>query len=428
MVLSILKRKPEFLGETPQSVIRLGRDPNGNGIHLNGSSLRQHMLVLGTSRDDRAEFQLSLMQKAFGAGSGGIYVDTGGDTDVSGRIRAMAARSGHAKDLHVIDLRDDVRDSSLTTGAFNPFEHASPQRIVDIIHRTVEPEGQFVRTFVECMESVAYALCWLRDNKGEYLDGDRILETVQRDRLEVLSRNRDLPDDIRTRLSVFLESITANTLQHLQVKLASTLGCTVWENEAVFSAGRSDIDLTAIRAQRKYLLVLLPPLERRGDSVNARARFVAAAIDAAMADPLYGTSRSSHQFTPGDGKDMPFLCILDNGPYYLSRGTVLVFARARALGISVVVGSGDLEWMDRAGNDPGSLDFFAQLLTTIVLRLESWHLRIDDMLSAAVCARDWQPSVSKERPFASARLHVKGMAHAEFLVLNSGKMLKGYLD
>lgn len=427
MVLSILKRKPEFLGETPRSVIRLGRDPKGNGIHLDAASLRQHMLVLGTASDDRAEFQLSLMQKAFAAGSGAIYVETGVDADVAGRVRAMAASSGHADDLHIIDLRDNG-EPSLTTGAFNPFEIASAHRIIDIIHRTVEPDASFARTLAECMECVAGALCWLRDNKGEYLDGARILETVQRDRLDALSRNHDLPDDIRTRLSVFLESITDETFQYLQVILASKLGCTVWENESVFSAGRSDIDLTAIRAQRKYLLVLLPPLERRGDSVNARARFIAAAIDASMADPLYGTSRSAHQYTPGNGNEMPFLCVLDNGPYYLSRGMALMFARARALGMSIVVGSGDLHYMHRSRRDPSSLDYFTQLLTTVVLRLEDWHFRIDDLLASAVCGRAWHPSASKDRPFASARLHVKGMANAEFLVLNSGKMLKGYLE
>lgn len=428
MVLSILKRKPEFLGETPESVIRLGRDPKGSGIHLDGSSLRQHMLVLGTSSDDRAEFQLSLMQKAFAAGSGGIYVETGADPDVAGRIRAMAAKSGHAGDLHIIDLRDDAVEPSLTTGAFNPFEFASPHRIVDIIHRTVEPDGYFVRTLAECVECVAEALCWLRDNRGEYLDGDSILETVQRDRLDALATRSDLPADVRARLALFLESITADTLQYLQVILASKLGCTVWENGAVFSVGRSDIDITAIRAERKYLLVLLPPLERRGDSVNARARFIAAAIDAAIADPLYGTSRSPCQHIGGGSKEMPFLCILDNGPYYLSRGMALMFARARAFGISMVVGSGDLHWMDKARSDPSSLDYFTQLLTTIVLRLEDWHFRVDDKLAAAVCGRAWHPSVSKDRPFASARLFAKGMGSGEFLALNSGKMLQGYLD
>jgi hypothetical protein len=428
MALSILKRKPEFLGDTPESVIRLGRDPKGSGIHLDASSLRQHMLVLGSASDDRTEFQLSLLQKAFEAGSGGIYVDSSNEANVAGRILAMAAKSGHAGDLHVIDLRDSADEPSLTTDAFNPFESASAPRIVDIVHRTVQPHWDVERQLAACLECVAEALCWLRDNKGEYLDGDRILEYAHRDRMRELSQRSDLPAEIRTRLSVFLESITMDALEYLNVILASKLGCTVWENQSVFSAGRSDIDLVAIRAQHKYLLVLLPPLERRGDSDAARARLMVAALDAAVADVLYGTSRSGASSAKLEGKEMPFLCILGSGEYCLPQGMALMFARARALGIAVILGSGDLHWLHSARSDPSSPDYFAHLLTTIVLRLESWHFRLDDKLSASACGRAWSPGVSKDRPFASARLHVKGMASGEFLVLHSGKMVKGYLD
>ncbi len=434
MALSILKRSPEFLGETPESVIRLGRDWKGRGIHLESSSLRQHALVLGSASDDRRELLLTAIAQAFADGSGGIYVNANADPNISGRIRAIAEKHGRADDLTILDLRAvGAITHERPTVTFNPFETASPERVTEIVIDTCTDFDSLDINVRALIAPLAEALCWLRDNKNEYLDGARILGLLDRSELETFVVREDMPAEILQPLVEYLRITSQGPHERAHMRI-SRLASPIWDLPHVFTSGRSDIDLAEIRSKRKFLLVLLPALEVCSDNVAATARLVLASLKAAQADILYGTSKSlfSHdvvgRHTP---TDTPFICVLDDAPYYLPLGMPLVLAQARALGIAVVLATGDLTalYQPRYWGSVGSIA--SNVLTTIVMRMESWNMAINEMLTSASYGRRSVPRSLAPRkgddPFASARLFAKGLDSNEFLAVKSGKMVLGRL-
>jgi hypothetical protein len=432
MGIPIISRRPEFLTETPESVIRLGQDWKGGGIHLDSSSMRQHTLVLGSVSDERTDLLLTAITAAFAAGSGGIYVNANADPGIAERIRSVAEKHGRFDDLTILDLRG--RNASENAISFNPFESASAERVTEIVIDTCTEFDSVDLNMRALMAPLARALCWLRDNKGEYLDGTVIAALLDRARLEAFAGREDVPTEIRDPLLKYLRDTGPHVHERVHMGI-SRMAATIVENFDVFASGRSDIDFAEIRSKRKFLLVLLPALETSPDSVCTTARLVIASLKAALADILYTTSKSPFsQDVVGryDAGDMPFVCILDDAPYYLPGQVSLMLAQARALGIAVVAGTGDLNALYQPRQWGPSEGIGSSVMTTIVMQLETWHLAINETITSASYGRRSVPRSLRPRrgdkPFASARLYAKGLGSNEFIVLKSGQMVQGFLE
>lgn len=403
------------------------------------------MLVLGSSSDDRSNILLPMMSKAFQDGSGGVFVNANADPDVLSRITDMAAKAGRSHLLHVLDLRSDDLSGPPHTTTFNPFETASYYRAVDIILDVVTtPDDDYSdrNGILLMIEPIIEALCHLRDNNGVTLDCAKIMEYTNRDRLGELGCHKGLPDRIKDRISNYLCNVPVSSFERAQMLVHLGIGsvmdkCPVFRADGGGTPTTSNIDIAGIRARREYLLVLLPALEKCCDRVAACGRLVSASIRATLSDLLHGTStnlEAMETLKPGGKGHIPFVCIFDDGSYYLPSGMQIMMAMARALGICVVVGEADLTSVYRMDGNPRSRwsgNVNGGFCTKVVMRLESWHEKVGDLLASASLGRTHVPRSLQGHngnPFASTRLFIKGMQSNQFIIVSDGRMTFGRVD
>ncbi|MCA3266112.1 MAG: hypothetical protein ING19_08580, partial [Azospirillum sp.] len=92
-------------GATQASGIAYGGTDMSTGkqIWLTNSDLRQHIFYIGTTGAGKSEALISLVSNAFVWGSGFAFIDGKADTNLFGKIYAMARRFGREDDIRVIN-------------------------------------------------------------------------------------------------------------------------------------------------------------------------------------------------------------------------------------------------------------------------------------------------------------------------------------
>jgi intracellular multiplication protein IcmO len=420
-----------FLGKTGKSVAKIGVDTRGRGIHLDSSTLRTHLLVAGSSRWERREFFLSLMRQAVAAGAGGVYVDDCGDAGALTRIKAMVAASDAPEEVFVLNLGLDGADGDLRSHTFNPFETASAGQISslvdDLCHDPFDLRAAACRR--RLLPVLSEALCWLRGSDGRYLDMELILDTAKAPALMALANRVDLPAAIKSEIHAYLAETTHDDREYLELVLTMRLAGLLDTYGHIFNAKRSDIDVARIRAGKKYLVVVVPPLDRSADSMSYAPLLVVSAFKGAMADDLGREVDGNWEATLGKREvrksRFPFLCVFEQGPYYMPQASDLMASMARATGVAIVTGSSDMVAMTQP-------TVLGNALTKIIFGSEEWSPKFDDLLAQATIGRnDVKRALRGARnnnPFRSARLHVRGQRTGEFILTSGGTIAVGQME
>ncbi|NTF18152.1 hypothetical protein G6L37_07015 [Agrobacterium rubi] len=434
MLMNLFRRNPKdlFLACDDTSVVDVGKDWMGRGIGLDARTLREHVLVLGSDHAARTDLLLSMFEIALHDGSGGIYVSAGNSGELSERAKDIAARNGKGDLVEILDLRPHYQDHDVSPLTFNPFKHVSIQGAIQIVCDTSIGATDRDDGIRELATHILSALCWLRDHREEYFSGQTILTSIERQEAIRLANREELPEVIRTSLLKYLETTTTDRYEYAQMRITQALGSPTCSLPHVFKDEDCALDLAEIRARRKYLLVLLPDLESASDSIIDFARLFMSSLKATFEDVLQ--ARSGSPFADGIDHSIttPFMCIVDEAPWYQPSRMSLMIAHARALGISMIIGSSDAKaaHYPRLGEVPS--DIHSNVLTTILLRMHGWSEKLSERLCDAELGRIGDPALkgltSPRRPFGSPRDYVAGMLPNEFLILNSKKMIRGELE
>lgn len=434
MLANLFRREPKdlFLKEDDKTAVRIGSDWKGRGIGLDDSTLRQHVLVLGSNHASRTDLLLTMFESALQAGSGGIYVSASGDSSVLDRITEAAARHGRSDELQVLDLRHSPEERVETSARINPFEHASAARVTQIVY-DVCVDGYERGIVLPLIHPVAKALCWLRDNKGERFNGHTLIDVIGDAGLMKLASRSELPADIRKLLAGCVDGLGSDPHEYAQMIITLGLAHSLDVLPETFAPDDEGLDLTALRADRKYLVVLTPSLEVCSDAVISSARLFIASFKASIEDVLQATSQSeaAERITFDKTLKVPFMCVFDEAPWYMPHQNAIMMSQARALGISFVMGSSDVyavSWpqMDIRG------DLFSNALTTILFNVDSWNSRLAGLIAESRAGRSGDPAfrrvATRDRPFGSPHALISSMKPNEFLAVSCGQMVPGHRD
>lgn len=456
------QENPLFLGQDKKSIMHFGTDTKGRPICMDSATLRNHVLVTGSTGSGKTEALVSLMTNAFAWGSGGVYVDGKGDVALYAKMAVIADHFGRRDDLYVLNFMTSTNTSTMHGGfthRFNPFakvaSDAVTQMIVSLIDDVDGNTAMWKGRMTGMLTGVIRLLCWRRDNKGERLDAAVIRDNLNLHRLIDMAYDAayaDVPDHIRKSIRTYLGSIpgyvaenkyqqSPHTMDHhgymeMQLtKLFSEL-CDVYGH--IFTAGETDIDMEDIVRNRRFLLVMLPALEKSRDSIADLGKIVAAALKAMassiLSRPIQGTwedvvsENSSAAF-----KQPPFLCIMDEAAYYLVDGFDLMAAQARSLNIAMIFASQDTYALQ---NSAGKT-IMASTRTKIAMRNDYWSPELDGIFADTSPGRDdVMPYVNrydhrKSRIMPSMGSLVSGFNEGEFVLTTSGKTVIGksyYVD
>jgi hypothetical protein len=460
MPLRLLKRatKPLFLGADERTTTYIGHDTKGRLIGMVPTQMKGHILLTGTTGAGKTEALLSLMSNAFATGSGGVMVDGKGDVSVYAKMFAMADYFDRRDDLYVINfMTGHLTTSTLQRShRFNPFEKGLPDALAGLLTKMFEDPAipsMWTGRASAMLSGLMRMLCWLRDEKGRYLDVVVIRDSIQFQALFDLAYSEefaDAPAACRAPLRAYLSSLgafviekgydqsqeTLNQQAYIEMQLTRSLGMMADVYGHIFAAGGSDVDIEDVVKNRRFLLVMLPALEKSRDEIALLGKIVVAALQS-MASSLLWTNEASPEVLKGiglapggDDAQPPFLCILDEATYYAVSGFDLLAAQARGLGISLVISCQDIQSLFDA-NSRVARAIVSNTATKIIMRTECWHPALDDMIVSAEAGRDdVARAISRHADpgrnlFGSARKFAASQNEGDFILLNSGKMIIG---
>jgi hypothetical protein len=418
-----------FLGKTAKSVLKIGVDTKGRGIHLDPGTLLQHMLVAGSAKAERREFLLSMMEQAISAGAGGVFVDDHGDDEALSRIKAMVAANDPAKEVLVLDLLPAHWESG--SNSFNPLEGATATGVASLVDDLChDPYDTWT---VACRRRLipvlSAALCWLRDCDGRYIDLELVLETSKDTALADLAIRTELPELIRSAIGDYLAATTREERERLDLNLTQRIAPLFDLHGPVFNAKGSEVDLGRIVEDRAYLVVLLPSLEKSSDHASYPPLLLLSALKGMLSDRLHGCAEVKEgpvkNGISNPDNQFPFLCVFEEAPYYIPREIELMTAMARASGIAIVAGSSDTRAIVHRS-------FLANVLTKVFFNLQPWPYEFDEMLTQSRLGRDDVRrafrGIRADNPFRSGRAYVQGQRQGEFVLANSGRVIVGRAD
>lgn len=424
------RQRDLFLGKTKESIVDIGTDAKGRKISLNPATLNRHLLVMGSSKTERHEFFLSIMEQAVAARAGGIFIDDCDEdgTETEDRIKRMVAASDPGKEVFLIDLRPGATSYGL--GAFNPFQTAPAYLVADMLDDLCE-HGFYDRSLTRrrhLIPVLSEALCWLRDNDGLALDIFSALETVEDRSLENIAGRPDVPEDIRSGIVDYLSSTTIEQRKELLFDMTVRTSPLFSHYDYPAEEGRRKIDLATIVRDRSYLLVKLPQLEYRPDGDALAPRLILSVLKCVLVDRLLSKSGLEQGLPSETGSGFPFLCVFEECPWYTpeSSGRMPALSDvASACGIAFVSGTGDMLAM-KWGKYP------ANSATKVVFQSEDWCWEIDEYFSKATLGRFGTATALKrgksDNPFRSARLYMKEQKPGEFMLTTDGSMIAGRVN
>lgn len=449
-------REPLFLGQTDDTPFHIGVDMKGRPIAMDWKTLKQHAYVTGTTGAGKTEALLGLMSNAFAWNGGGVFVDGKGDVSIFAKMAGMADHFDRRDDLYVLNFMTGnthhaATGAEMRSHRFNPFERMGADHITQMLAGMLDFPGvdgpMWAGRCTAMLTGAMRVLTWLRDEHGRYLDIRTIRDAISLENLVDIAysaRHPGMPAHLAKMVRSYLESISGfdreagndqpDTVKeyhdHMYRPIAGMLGAWADVYGHIFAAGCSDIDFDDIVKNQRFLLVMLPALEKSRDEIATLGKIVLASLKSVVGSTLGREITGRWEDVISDrnpaGKP-PFLCVFDEAAYYSVSGMDLFAAQARSLNIALIYASQDLAAVFR---DRTARSIFTNTGTKIAMRTNDWSVDMDEVFNGAVAGRDDVESAVTARGggkalFGTPRRFVSQLEEGDFLLVSSGKMVVG---
>lgn len=369
-------------------------------VWLSDTQMRQHMLVMGTTGAGKTEFLLNLIAQAMAMGGGAIFVDGKADVKTWVRLYSIAKRLGVEENLRVLNfglfLGNDLSAADLGAAKYdlsntmNPFTLGDANQLAEMMASLMAEaggDGAMWKGRAEAMmRALLTALVDLR-NAGVLLLGPSVIsEYMPLDRLASLENDSRLTPLARSEIKRYLDSVAGFRAggqgkveadkQHgfLVMQFTEILGLLNNAYGHIMDSKLGEIDFYDIIVNRRILYVMLPAMEKSGNSIKNLGKIVVNQVRAALSKTLSagvkGTLAEKLQARPTNS-ETPMLCVLDEYGSYAVEGFGEVAAQARSIGVSTIFAVQDwasLEKADSRGNE--ALRIWANTNTKVFMKVE----------------------------------------------------------
>lgn len=307
-----------------------------------------HFHVAGFAGDDKSAVLLGMAESNLELGAGFMLCDSSGDQGVVDRVRSLAQQYGREKDVTVLDLTGKATHSA----SLNLFRLLKPQELarvfVDIMKGSDSRGTAWCKQAVSCAAGAWEALFWMHENKGEHLSRAALKEYLGYRRLQEFAYDTasgDLPHEIRSMIKSYLENLPGAMKMRRPTDLPK-VGLDAHAdnvNQYVKILDRLERDFGRVLSERgsadvfdnvvdegKILVILLPPVEYRGNPESFAGTF----IHSTLAEWL--SRRAAKGIARSRRGRQPYLMIFDEVDSYEVRDRDVMAMDARAAGIGLV--------------------------------------------------------------------------------------------
>ena len=345
-------------------------------VWFSDSQMRTHMLVMGTTGAGKTEFLLYLSAQAMAQGSGVIFVDGKGDIKTWFRLFSIAKRFGMEENLRVLNFGTNRKMGDIKydlSNTINPFTLGDAGQLAEMMSALMAEAGgdggMWKGRAESMMRALLTALVDLREAGILPLGPGALSDYMPLDKIALFENDPRISDLGRLEVKRFLDTLpgfraggqgkTEADKQHgfLSMQFTEILGMfnNAYGHIMAFKLG--EIDMYDVIINRRSLYVMLPSMEKSGNSIKNLGKIVVNQIRAALSRTLgsgiKGSRAEKLDARPTNSKT-PMLCILDEYGSYAVEGFGEVAAQARSIGFSTVFAVQDwasLEKADAKGNE-----------------------------------------------------------------------------
>jgi hypothetical protein len=362
-------------------------------VWFSDSQMRQHMLVMGTTGAGKTEFLLWLSAQAMAMGSGVIFVDGKGDVKTWFRLFSIAKRLGCEESMRVLNFGTNMGEGEMKyslSNTINPFTLGDAGQLAEMMSSLMAEAGgdnaMWKGRAESMMRALLTALVDLRNIGAVDLGPGALTDWLPLDQLSKLETDERLSDLARLEVKRYLDTLPGfraggqgkaeSDKQHgfLTMQFTEILGLFNNAYGHIMSFKLGEIDMYDIITNRRSLYVMLPSMEKSGNSIKNLGKIVVNQIRAALSKTLgagiKGTREQKLDARPTNSKT-PMLCILDEYGSYAVEGFGEVAAQARSIGFSTCFAVQDwasLEKADSKGNE--ALRIWANTNIKIIMKVE----------------------------------------------------------
>ena len=345
-------------------------------VWFSDAQMRTHMLVMGTTGAGKTEFLLYLSAQAMAQGSGVIFVDGKGDIKTWFRLFSISRRFGMEENLRVLNFGTNRKVGDIKydlSNTINPFTLGDAGQLAEMMSALMAEAGgdggMWKGRAESMMRALLTALVDLRDLGLLPLGPGTLSDYMPLDKMGAFENDARISDLGRLEIKRYLDSLPGFRAggqgkaeadkQHgfLTMQFTEILGMfnNAYGHIMAFKLG--EIDMYDVIVNRRSLYVMLPSMEKSGNSVKNLGKIVVNQIRAALSRTLgsgiKGSRAEKLEARPTNSKT-PMLCILDEYGSYAVEGFGEVAAQARSIGFSTVFAVQDwasLEKADSKGNE-----------------------------------------------------------------------------
>lgn len=361
-VKSVYKKKKEVI-----PFLFIGNDEFDFPVEIPASSMKQHMLLLGSTGSGKTSFLRRMIQTQLRYGGGCCFID--GKSDVADMYQIVFSEICHEdreEDFYLINFLNP--DQSHT---FNPFLYGDSDFLVEVLNGLLkEAQGDNVywqERGIVMLRAYLSVLVWLRDHRKDFiLDIRKVNEMMNLETFIRLAIDPSIPDidvsgkPVKSRLALYLSSLNPNWEKWFTKEMSAEeraeavkqFGYAVqqWSTAfdlvsgvygKIFCTNSPDVDIRDIVINNKILYVLLPALKQSPQTLKALGRLCLSVyrivFSELIGDTVIGKTKEIYWKVASQKPDPPFLLILDEYGSYAVDGFDTILAQARSTGVSVVI-------------------------------------------------------------------------------------------
>ncbi|WP_241136769.1 hypothetical protein [Achromobacter insuavis] len=388
---------------------------HGRELWLTNSDCRTHAWVSGTTGSGKTEALIGIADNALCWGSGVCYGDGKGDSSLAFSLWSICRRRAREDDFLTLNFLTGGRDpfeamvarengqwSGKTTplapsNSLNSFAEGSADFLLQLLSSLQPPASgdgaQWQMKALNMIDAELRTLCYKRA-KGEL---DTSIKTIR----EYLSLQNlvkfylegvdgKLPELAFLPIKAYFETglpgfnpALANSPtewapevfnQHgyLTGQFARTLSMMMDTYGYIFEDQYPEIDLADVLLNNRFLVVMVPSLEKSAAEAAACGKLYSSDIRLTMAQNLGHTIEGTReQVLDSKATNSPFpkVIINDEISYWYAQGNAVMFAQARSLGFMMLAAAQDLQGLDRgeAKEEVGSLIANTKVKYTLAL-------------------------------------------------------------
>lgn len=341
------------------------------------------------------EALISMAFNTLVTGSGFIYVDGKGDNGLWAKIFAVVRYLGREDDLLLINFMTGGTDMSgpqktKASNSMNPFIVGSAAGLTELLVGLMDEAGgdnaMWKGRAISLISSIMLALVYLRDHDGLLLGVETIRDHLLLEKIQQLSKRRDLPAHVIQSLKSYLRSLPgyqdsapkqSETVmdQHgyLQMQFTRILGSLADIYGYIFKTNLGEVDFFDVVLNRRILVVLLPAMEKSTDELANLGKIIVACLKQMMATGLGNIVEGDYVDvieTKPTTSPAPYMCILDEYGYYVVKGASVMPAQARSLGFCMVFAGQDYPAFKKNNNAEEAVSTIGNCNIKIFMKLE----------------------------------------------------------